>query len=141
MWEFICTNWDKVALSLITTGALAFCGWTWRQMKNYKSLLNEKNAEALDNAIEEKLAPIVNDIEQLRAYIREVDLSEQHKLDLIIASYRFRLVQLCKVYLQQGYMTQEQFEQLSEFYKMYHGLGGNGQAQQFYEKTVDLPIK
>lgn len=141
MWEFICANWDKVALSLITTGALAFCGWTWRQMKNYKSLLNEKNAEALDNAIEEKLAPIVNDIEQLRAYIREVDLSEQHKLDLIIASYRFRLVQLCKVYLQQGYMTQEQFEQLSEFYKMYHGLGGNGQAQQFYEKTVDLPIK
>lgn len=141
MWEFICANWDKVALSLITTGALAFCGWTWRQMKNYKSLLNEKNAEALDNAIEEKLAPIVNDIEQLRAYIREVDLSEQHKLDLIIASYRFRLVQLCKVYLQQGYMTQEQFEQLSEFYKMYRGLGGNGQAQQFYEKTVDLPIK
>jgi hypothetical protein len=63
MWEFICANWDKVALSLITTGALAFCGWTWRQMKNYKSLLNEKNAEALDNAIEEKLAPIINDIE------------------------------------------------------------------------------
>lgn len=141
MWEFICANWDKILLSLITAGALTFCGWTWKQMKNYKSLLDEKDAEALDNAIDEKLAPIIDDIEQLRAYIREVDVSEQHKLDLIIASYRFRLVQLCKIYLQQGYMTQEQFEQLSEFYKMYHGLGGNGQAKQFYDKTIGLPIK
>jgi hypothetical protein len=100
MWEFISANWDKVLLSLITSGALGFCGWTWKQMKNYKTLLDEKDAEELDSMIEEKLAPIVNDIEQLRAYIREVDLGEQHKLDLIIASYRFRLVQLCKIYLQ-----------------------------------------
>jgi hypothetical protein len=38
-------------------------------------------------------------------------------------------------------MTQDQFEQLSEFYKMYHGLGGNGQAEEFYDKTRALPIK
>lgn len=141
MLDFFTAHWHTILLSLVSAGALAFCRWTWKQMKAYKNLLNEKDQEKLDDAIDEKLAPIINDIEQLRAYVRQVDLAEQHKLDLIVSSYRFRLVQLCKVYLQQGYMTKEQFEQLSEFYKMYNGLGGNGQAKEFYEKTIELPIK
>ena len=32
-------------------------------------------------------------------------------------------------------------EQLSEFYKLYTGLGGNGQAKMYYEKAVALPFK
>jgi hypothetical protein len=32
-------------------------------------------------------------------------MEENRKLGLIIASYRYRLVQLCKLYLKQGYMT------------------------------------
>ena len=94
----------------------------------------------LDEAIDEKLDPIVEDIEQLRAYIREVDKAETYKMDLIISSYRFRLIQLCKIYLKQQYITQEQYDQLTEFYKIYEGLGGNGQAKQYYEKTIELPI-
>ena len=26
-------------------------------------------------------------------------------------------------------------------YKLYHGLGGNGQAQEYYEKVLELEIK
>lgn len=141
MVEFFIANWASILLSLITAGALAFCRWTWKQMKTYRSLLEEKENEKLDDAIDEKLAPIISEIEQLRDYIRNVDIEEKRKLDLIIASYRYRLVQLCKIYLRQGFMTQDQFEQLSEFYKMYHGLGGNGQAEEFYDKTRALPIK
>ena len=55
-------------------------------------------------------------------------------MDLIISSYRFRLVQLCREFIKQGYLTQSQYDQLVEFYKVYHGLGGNGQAQEYYEK-------
>lgn len=141
MQEFFINNWDKILLSLITAGALAFCRWSWKQVKSYKALVEEKNLETLDEAIDEKLMPVIDDIEQLRSYIRQVDLAEQHKLDLIIASYKFRLIQLCKIYLQQGYITKDQFEQLIEFYKMYHGLGGNGQAKEFYEKAINLPMK
>lgn len=141
MVEFFIANWASILLSLITAGALAFCRWTWKQMKTYRSLLEEKESEKLDDAIDEKLAPIISEIEQLRDYIRNVDIEEKRKLDLIIASYRYRLVQLCKIYLKQGFMTQDQFEQLSEFYKMYHGLGGNGQAEEFYDKTRALPIQ
>lgn len=62
-------------------------------------------------------------------------------MDLIIASYRYRLVQLCKIYMRQGYMTQDQYDQLTEFYKLYTALGGNGQAQDYYEKTIKLEIR
>ena len=62
-------------------------------------------------------------------------------MNLIVASYRFRLIQLCKIYLKQKYMTQDQYDQLTEFYKLYEGLGGNGQAKEYYEKTVKLEIR
>lgn len=139
--EFFAAHWASILLSLITAGALAFCRWTWKQMQTYRKLLDEKENDKLEETIEHKLEPIVDEIEQLRNYIRQVDTEEKRKLDLIIASYRYRLVQLCKIYLKQGFMTQDQFEQLSEFYKMYHGLGGNGQAEEFYDKTRALPIK
>lgn len=139
--EFIAANWASILLSLITAGALAFCRWTWKQMKTYRSLLEEKEHNQLDDTIDAKLEPVIHEIEELRQYIRKVDIEEERKLNLIIASYRYRLVQLCRIYLKQGFMTQDQFEQLSEFYKMYHGLGGNGQAEEFYDKTRALPIK
>ena len=139
--EFLANNWAAVLLSLTTAGALAFCRWAWKQMQVYRSLLEEKEGDKFDDRIDDKLNPVVDEIEQLRDYIRNVDIEEKRKLDLIISSYRYRLVQLCKLYLKQGYMTQDQFEQLSEFYKVYHGLGGNGQAEEFYDKTRSLPIK
>lgn len=141
MFQFFAENWASILLSLVTAGALAFCRWSWKQMKTYRSLLDEKEQNQIDDKIESKLEPIVDEIEQLRDYIRGIDVEENRKLGLIIASYRYRLVQLCKLYLRQGYMTQDQFEQLSEFYKLYHGLGGNGQAEEFYDKTRALPIK
>lgn len=38
-------------------------------------------------------------------------------------------------------MTQEQYDQLSEFYRIYSGLGGNGQAKEYHELVLELPIK
>lgn len=141
MIEFISTNWAAVLLSLITAGALAFCKWAYKQMNTYKKLLEEKDMQLFDDTIDKKLEPIIEDIEELRDYVRQVDKSEDYKINLIISSYRFRLVQLCKIYLKQGYMTQDQYDQLTEFYKVYEGLGGNGQAKQYYEKTIILEIK
>lgn len=110
-------------------------------MKNYKALLEEKNNEAFDDQIDEKLAPIIEEIEKLREYVRKVDKSEQHKIDLIVDSYKFRLTQMCRLYIKQGFMTQDQYDQLSEFYKLYEALGGNGQAKQYYDRTIKLEIR
>ena len=141
MVEFLSKYGIELVMSLITAGALAFCKYMHSQMKNYKKLLEEKDHDELNDEIDKKLEPIVQEIEELRKYIREVDVNENNRINLIIASYRFRLVQLCQIYLRQGYMTSDQYEQLSEFFKVYSGLGGNGQAKAYYDKAIQLPIK
>ena len=90
MEAWIAENWGKVLLSLVTTGALGLCGWFWRQLKNYKRLLDQQEEQQLEDVIEEKLAPVLHEIEELRTYIRNVDTLNQHHLNLIIASYRYR---------------------------------------------------
>ena len=70
-----------------------------------------------------------------------VQEKNNHNFHLIINSYKFRLIQLCKTHLKDGYITQDDFEQLTEMYKLYHGLGGNGQAQEYYDKVIALEIK
>ena len=141
MEAWILENWGKILLSLVTTGALSLCGWLWKQVKNYKRLLDEQENDQMEEAIEEKLAPVLHEIEELRAYIRNVDTLNTHHLNLIIASYRYRLVQLCKIYLKQGYLTPVQFDQINEFYTLYHELGGNSNADNYYQKIKMLEIK
>ena len=141
MVEFLSKYGVELVMSLITAGALAFCKYMHSQMKNYKKLLEEKDHDELDDEIDKKLEPIVQEIEELRKYTREVDVNENNRINLIIASYRFRLVQLCQIYLRQGYITSDQYEQLSEFFKVYSGLGGNGQAKAYYDKAMQLPVK
>lgn len=140
MAEFFAAHWASILLSLITAAALAFCRYIWKQMKNYKSLLEKQESNKVEELIEAKIEPIVEDIEELRSYIRETQDIEKSHMRLIVASYRYRLIQLCKLYLKQGYMTSDQFEQLTEFYKLYTGLGGNGQAKDYFDKACALQV-
>lgn len=141
MWAFIVEHLVEIVFALISAGALAFCRYLYKQLKAYKQLLNDKKYEDLDDRIDEKLKPILDDIEEIRGYIRKAENKENRDLELIIASYRFRLVQLCKLYIKKGYMTQDEYDQLTEFFKLYSSLGGNGQAKEYYEKTVKLEIR
>lgn len=141
MFAFITEHIIEILFGLISAGALAFCRYLYKQLMAYKKMLQEKENNDIVELIDEKLKPIVEDIEELRKYIRKIEDKERQDLTLIIASYRFRLVQLCKIYIKQGYMTQDQYDQLTEFYKLYHSLGGNGQAKEYYEKTMELEIR
>lgn len=92
MTEFFLANWSNILLSLISAGLLAFGRWAWKQMKTYRKMLEDKERTEIDDRIDEKIAPVLQEIEQLREYVRGVDLEEKRKLDLIVASYRYRLV-------------------------------------------------
>ena len=141
MESFLGNHLVEILFGLIAAGALAFCKYLHSQIKNYKKLLDEKKDERMETAIDERLEPIVAEIEELRKYIRDVGQVEKHHMDLIVSSYRFRLVQLCKEFIRQGYITQSQYDQLTEFYKLYEALGGNGQAKDYYDKAIMLDIK
>lgn len=141
MESFLGNHLVEILFGLVAAGALAFCKYLHSQIKNYKKLLDEKKDERMETAIDERLEPIVAEIEELRKYIRDVGQVEKHHMDLIVSSYRFRLVQLCKEFIRQGYITQPQYDQLTEFFKLYEALGGNGQAKDYYDKAIMLDIK
>lgn len=138
--NFLAEFWPEILLSLATAGALGACRYFIGQMKKYKTLLEKQDNNELDHRIETKTEPIVEEIEQLRDYIRNMETEDKKKMDLILSSYKFRLTQLCKQYLHRGQMTTAEYEQLNEFYTVYSGLGGNGQAKDYYEKAVKVDI-
>lgn len=140
MLEFITTHLLEIIFGLISAGALAFCKYLYGKMKTYKKLVEEKENDTLDTTIENHIEPIRQEIEELRKYVLESNTITNNHMDLILSSYRFRLTQLCKAYIQQGFMTNTEYEQLVEFYKVYTGLGGNGQAKTYYERAVQLPV-
>ena len=116
----------EIFFGLVSAGALAFCKYLHKKMKEYQMIIEEREQNETEQIVDAHLEPVVNDIEELRRYIMNIDTEENRKMGLIISSYRFRLIQLCKIYLRQQYMTQDQYDQLTEFYKLYTGLGGNG---------------
>ena len=116
----------EIFFGLVSAGALAFCKYLHKKMKEYQMIIEERQQDETEQIVDAHLEPVINDIEELRRYIMNIDTEENRKMGLIISSYRFRLIQLCKIYLRQQYMTQDQYDQLTEFYKLYTGLGGNG---------------
>ena len=141
MSTFIAQHFIEIFFGLISAGLLAFCRYIYTQMKMYQKLAEEKKDEQLEELIEEHIAPIKEDLNNLRSFVLEEKKSSERYVEIILASYRFRLIQLCQSFLKQGYMTSGQYEQLVEFFKVYAGLGGNGQAKEYYERTLKLPLK
>lgn len=141
MSAFIAQHFIEIFFGLISAGLLAFCRYIYTQMKMYQKLAEEKKDEELEELIEEHIAPIKEDLNNLRSFVLEEEKISERHIEIILASYRFRLIQLCQSFLKQGYMTSGQYEQLVEFFKVYAGLGGNGQAKEYYERTLKLPLK
>lgn len=141
MSTFIAQHFIEIFFGLISAGLLAFCRYIYTQMKMYQKLAEEKKDEQLEELIEEHIVPIKEDLNNLRSFVLEEKKISKRYIEIILASYRFRLIQLCQSFLKQGYMTSGQYEQLVEFFKVYAGLGGNGQAKEYYERTLKLPLK
>ena len=144
-FEFLAQWGGEILLALAAAGITAYLKNESNQLKKklnfYEEAKKAEEAQKTEHMIEEKLEPIYEELEALRTYIRETESIEKVHMSLIIASYRFRLIQLCKEFIKQGYLTQKQYDQLVEFYRVYTGLGGNGQAEDYYNRAMRLQIK
>lgn len=130
-----------IFLSVATAGAIALAKYFHSQIKNYKKMIEDKKDNQISEAVDAKLEPIWEELEELRTYVLNTELKEKKHIDVVVASWRFRLIQLSKEILKQGYITQKQYDQLTEFYKLYTELGGNGQAKAYYDKVMLLQIR
>ena len=160
----------EIFFGLVSAGALAFCKHLWSKNKKLEEMQKADQNRQYRQMILDEIEPIINEITRLKSEITkvdtdakvaltqfktEVDVTKHHMYDdlneiqaknnenfkLIINSYKFRLIQLCKTHLRDGYISESDFEQITEMYKLYHGLGGNGQAQEYYDKVLELEIK
>ena len=53
-----------------------------------------------------------------------------------------RIVYLGMKYIERGYITKDEFENLNDYlYKPYSKLGGNGSAERIMQEVRKLPIK
>lgn len=148
--EALLAEWGtEILFGLISAAVMGYAKWHGDKLKkeknqaeeNAKIIAEQKLDERIEGKIDVQLEPILQELEDLRQYCRDNENLEKSHMNLIVASYRFRLIQLCKGFLRQEYITESQMEQLMEFYKLYKGLGGNGQAETYYNKAIALPLK
>ena len=148
--EALLAEWGtEILFGLISATVMGWAKWHGDKLKkekiqaeeNAKIIAEQKLDQKIECKIEVELEPILQELEDLRQYCRDNENLEKSHMNLIVASYRFRLIQLCKGFLRQEYITEGQMEQLVEFYKLYKGLGGNGQAETYYSKAIALPLK
>lgn len=152
----------EIFFGLVSAGLLAYCKNLWSQKKELEKHKEEDMTRLHRQMILDEIEPITaelvrikselnNNINTLRSeadqthanMYKDLELvtkKNDKNLELIINSYKFRLIQLCKTHLRDGYITQDAFDQVTEMYKLYHGLGGNGQAQDYYERVMELEI-
>ena len=159
----------EIFFGLVSAGALAFCKHLWGKNKKLEEMQKADQNRQYRQMVLDEIEPIIKELGLLKNEIHTVDIdaktsltqfkancekehekmyddlfqvqSENEKnFKLIINSYKFRLIQLCKTHIRDGYITETDFEQISEMYKLYSGLGGNGQAKEYYDKVLELDI-
>lgn len=157
----------EVIFGLISAGALWFCKCLWAKNKELEKLQKEEENRKYRQMIVDEIDPIIADLHQaeedikkikaqgaqtiagiesvekanhdeMYADLKKIQEENERRFALILNSYKFRLIQLCKYHLKDGYISTEDFEQVSEMYALYKSMGGNGQAEEYFKKVTAL---
>ena len=120
------------------------------------------NLKKVETVFQTRLTPVQDEIEHLKDDITEIlnslkaqgidltnvnerlsniELKENHLENETRCAWRYRIRQLCHVYIARGYMSYDEYLQLQEMYNLYAAIGGNGQTKELYEKPTKLEIK
>lgn len=75
------------------------------------------------------------------AYIQKKNESKDAKTQLLVGLAHDRIMQSGTYYLERGYITADEFENLYNYlYLPYKELGGNGSAERIIEEIKKMPI-
>ena len=78
----------------------------------------------------------------LWAYLSKRTERNDVKTEMLIGLAHDRITFLGMQYIERGFITQDEYENLYEYlYKPYEKLGGNGSAKRIMEEVKKLPIK
>lgn len=76
------------------------------------------------------------------AYITRRTDRKDIKTEMLIGLGHDRIIALGMSYIERGYITQDEYENLYEYlYKPYEKIGGNGSAKRIMNEVNKLPIR
>ena len=145
----------ELVFGLISAGALTFCRYLWKQNKKLAEFQKEEENRKYRQMIIDEIEPIIAELnqaeeeikkikkqgaqtihgmedaekckhEEMYADLKKIQEENERRFALILNSYKFRLIQLCKYHLKDGFISTEDYEQVSEMHALYKSLGGNG---------------
>ena len=77
----------------------------------------------------------------LWAYLAKRSESKDVKTEMLIGLAHDRIMYLGMCYIERGWITQDEYENLYEYlYKPYEKMGGNGSAKRVMKEVDNLPI-
>lgn len=134
-----------ILMSVVTTIALWFLRKLGKQIDEYQAIIEKSRNEDLKDVVaeivNEKIAPMQASIDKQSKAMEDFEIAWEKKQSQDLLFYKYQLINACKKCLKQGYLTQYQFDNLSEIHKIYSGLGGNFQGDEYYERAKALPIR
>lgn len=76
------------------------------------------------------------------AYMTKRIEKKDVKTEMLIGLGHDRIIYLGMCYIERGWVTQDEYENLFEYlYKPYEKMGGNGSAKRIMEEVQKLPIR
>lgn len=86
--------------------------------------------------LKDDITEILSDLRQKGIEINNIGKKEELLAHETRCAWRYRIRQLCHVYIARGYMSFEEYSQLQEMYNIYAAIGGNGQTKELYDKVI-----
>ena len=78
----------------------------------------------------------------LWAFITKIMDKKDAKTRVLIGLGLDRIVHLGLIYIERGYITRDEYENLNDYlFKPYQDLGGNGSAAKIMQEVARLPIR
>ena len=103
MLEFL-ANWGiELILGLLATAISGGVIWYIKKLKAQIKLgeeyTKEQEKDQIEENIEDKTKPLYDELENLRSYVRDNEIKSNKMWALVIDSYKFRLIELCKIHI------------------------------------------
>ena len=128
--SFFVEHWVSLLFGLLSIAIVSYCRFLNKKFHKFIEFEERKREEEIQQMIATALCPIKEDL-----------IKSAVKFESIKQSYRYRLISLCEIYLDRGYLTPKEYSGLTEMWKVYHDLGGNSQAEDYYHKVEKLPVR
>lgn len=112
-----------------------------QQNQKIQSYDEDAMLDKINEAIKKANEPLKEELASLNTKLTTFQEDFINNKEQNLLFYKYQLINACKKYLAQGYLSQYQFDSLSELHKIYHNLHGNGQGDEYYKRAIALPIR